>query len=114
MLYFVTFFCKKICYFQLFVVILQRQLKISIVMAVKTSGVWKVFSVKWRGHHYYVQEMDAHYGLGRDYAVMMDRQQLYYIRFQEIKKAVDWLLDYLKRDINRQTELELIREVRHN
>lgn len=83
-------------------------------MAVKTSGVWKVFSVKWRGHHYYVQEMDSYYRFGRDYAVMMDRQQLYYDRFKEMKKAVDWLLDYLKRDINRQTELELVREVRQN
>lgn len=83
-------------------------------MAVKTSGVWKVFSVKWRGHHYYVQEMDAYYGIGRDYAVMKDRQQLYYNRFKEMKPAVDWLLDFLKRDINLQTELELLREVRQN
>lgn len=35
-LYFVIFFCKKICYFQLFVVILQRQLKI--------YGVMKIFA----------------------------------------------------------------------
>lgn len=83
-------------------------------MTVKTSGIWKVFSVKWRGHHYYVQEMDAHYRCGRDYAVMMDRSQLYYYRFKDMKSAINWMLDYLKRDINRQTELELLREVRQN
>lgn len=84
-------------------------------MAVKKSGIWKVFSVKWRGHHYYVQEMDAYYSCDRDYAVMKDRQLLCcHTRFLEMKTAINWLLDYVKRDINRQIELELFREVSQN
>lgn len=70
------------------------------------DGVHKVFSVRDRNHHYYIQEMPGYWDCGRDYAVMKDRKRLYGGRFKTKKEAVAWLLTYLCSSLD-QTELNL-------
>lgn len=65
----------------------------------ETEGVHKVFSVRDRGHHYYIQEMPGYWDYGRDYAVMKDRKRLYYGRFKHVEDAKRWLLQLLIRDL---------------
>ena len=68
------------------------------------EGVHKVFSVRDRCHHYYIQEMPGHWDCGRDYAVMKDRKRLYSGRFHSVQDAKRWLLQLL---INELTAAEL-------
>lgn len=71
----------------------------------KENSIVKVFSVKWRGHHYYVQEMPGLWGLGRNFAVMKDRERWYYGRFDTRREAVAWCLAALCRELN-QLEID--------
>lgn len=66
----------------------------------KENSIVKVFSVKWRGHHYYVQEMPGLWGLGRDFAVMKDRERWCYGRCKTEREAVGWCLAALSRELN--------------
>lgn len=68
------------------------------------EGVHKVFSVRDRGHHYYIQEMPGYWDCGRDYAVMKDRKRIYRGRFSSVQDAKRWLLKLL---INELTAAEL-------
>lgn len=74
-------------------------------METNEKSVVKVFSVKWRGHHYYVQEMPGLWGLGRDFAVMKDRERWCYDRFKTQREAVEWCLAALCRELN-QLEID--------
>ena len=67
----------------------------------------KIFSLSWRGHRYYVQEMPGYWSCGRNYAVMKDRKRLYAGRFNHEKDAVQWLLNYLSRELE-TPELEML------
>lgn len=73
--------------------------------ALKKQVVRKVCVTKWRGHTYYVQEMPAYWGCGRDFAVMKDRKKWYFDRFKTEKEAVGWMLEKLCRELN-QMEME--------
>lgn len=72
----------------------------------ENKSVVKVFAVKWRGHHYYVQEMPGMWRCGREFAVMKDRERWYYGRFKTEKEAVGWCLAALCRELS-QEQLEL-------
>ena len=67
----------------------------------------KIFSLSWRGHRYYVQEMPGYWSYGRSFAVMKDRKRLYAGRFENEKNAVSWLLSYLSRELE-APELEML------
>ena len=73
-----------------------------VAKAIETQKVRKVFTVKWQGHHYYVQEMPGMWGLGRDFAVMKDRERWYYGRFKTEREAVAWCLAALCRELNQE------------
>lgn len=73
------------------------------------EGIFKVFSVKDGLHHYSVEEIPGYCGFGRDYVVMVDRRRLAAERFRSAQLAKAWLILYLHRLYNYQTELELLR-----
>ena len=76
-------------------------------MAYRDEGVIKIISIKYQGHRYYVQEMPGLCGCGRRYAVMCDRRRLSDSDYNDAKQAVGWLLAYMCRWLDRQTELQL-------
>lgn len=67
----------------------------------------KIFSLRWRGHRYYVQVMPGYWNMGRDYAEMKDRKRLYAGRFKNERLAVLWLLGYLRQELE-APELEML------
>ena len=71
-----------------------------VAKAIEAQKVRKVFTAKWGGHTWYVQQMPGMWQCGRDYAVMKDRRRIYYGRFKEEREAVKWLLDKLDRELN--------------
>lgn len=71
-------------------------------METNEKSIVKVFSVKDGGHSYYVQEMPGLWGLGRDFAVMKDRERFYYGRFDTKDKAKAWLLKRLLVDMGQR------------
>lgn len=74
------------------------------------EGIYKVLSIKDGTHHYSVEELPGFWGLGRDYVVMHNRKRLTAERFKSAKLAKGWLLAYLCRDLNNQTEIDLYEE----
>lgn len=69
----------------------------------ENKSIVKVFSVKDGGHHYYVQEMPGLWGLGRDFAIMKDRERFYYGRMKTRQEAVAWLLKRLLIDMGQRS-----------
>lgn len=61
------------------------------------SGVYKIFSVKTPLGHYYIQEMPGYCGIGRDFAIMKDRRQHVWKRFNDAEQAIVYLLKDLLR-----------------
>lgn len=70
--------------------------------ATSEKSIVKVLTVKEGGHTYYVQEMPGLYGLGRDFAVMKDRERFYYGRFKTKEEAKSWLLKRLLVDMGQR------------
>lgn len=66
------------------------------------KSVVKVLTVKDGKSTYYVQEMPAFWGCGRNYAVMCNRKRLYYGRFDTKELAKAWLLKRLLSDMGQR------------
>lgn len=79
-----------------------RRISKNATMETNEKSVVKVFSVKDGGHSYYVQEMPGLWGLGRDFAVMKDRERFYYGRFKTKEEAKAWLLKRLLLDMGQR------------
>lgn len=73
-----------------------------VAAAIEAQKVRKVFTAKWGGHTWYVQQMPGMWQLGRDYAVMKDRRRIYYGRFKTEREAVAWCLAALCRELKQQ------------
>lgn len=56
------------------------------------SGIYKIFSVKTPLGYYYIQEMPGYCGIGRDFAIMKDRRQYVWRRFNDAEQAIVYLL----------------------
>lgn len=69
----------------------------------ENKSIVKVFSIKDGNHHYYVQEMPGFYGIGRDYAIMKDRERFYYGRMRTRQEAISWLLKRLLVEMGQRT-----------
>ena len=70
--------------------------------AMSEKSIVKVLTIKEGGHTYYVQEMPGLWGLGRDFAVMKDRERFYYGRFKTKEEAKSWLLKRLLVDMGQR------------
>lgn len=65
-------------------------------------SIIKVLTIKECGRTYYVQSMPGYGGLGRNYAVMRDRERFYYGRFDTYGSAKAWLLKRLLTDMGQR------------